>query len=445
MTLGGRGEGAGDGANLGPRRRPSRVGGWRGIVALSLLEAPGGRAPRRAGEATHSPSRGGPSARGSSSRGETARTRSQRRRGGDSPDGVRYEVAAGAGYGTPRMGTFPPSMRTSLKRHTGTDRRTIGATWSRNIGWNVSVLGSFRNIAGGGDGQRTHAGVNYYPGGNLSLAASYRGGGRRPQRRCRHGRTCPRGGMGANVSVERMDSMRFPPPRGEPVLAVQRPVRLLCGGVPGGEDRRGVGGNGLVRLSAYGGRLRRGDDRVQAARLQTDSFGLVSVGVSRASGYHNNQEMGRTDGRGKLFLPSLGSYYENRISIADKDVPIEYSLPGGPGRWSPPLRSGSRIPFEVKRIGPLPARWGCGGTANGNRRSTSRSGCRWKGGRSPSRRERGRVLCGGSRPRDPCGHRGTGGETLLFEMKVPATDDMIVDLGRLTCEDPRKYSWGCSV
>ena len=29
------------------------------------------------------------------------------------------------------------------------------------------------------------------------------------------------------------------------------------------------------------------------------------------------------------------------------------------------------------------------------------------------------------------------GKRCLFEMKVPATDDMIVDLGRLTCEDPR--------
>jgi outer membrane usher protein len=29
------------------------------------------------------------------------------------------------------------------------------------------------------------------------------------------------------------------------------------------------------------------------------------------------------------------------------------------------------------------------------------------------------------------------GKRCLFEMTVPATDDTIVDLGRLTCEDPR--------
>jgi hypothetical protein len=29
-----------------------------------------------------------------------------------------------------------------------------------------------------------------------------------------------------------------------------------------------------------------------------------------------------------------------------------------------------------------------------------------------------------------------GGKRCLFEMTVPATDDLLIDLGRLTCEDP---------
>ncbi|MFA5806739.1 MAG: fimbria/pilus outer membrane usher protein [bacterium] len=435
VTLGGRGEGTGDGANLGPQAA-FRVGD-AGIVALSFA----GSARRdgrlgAAGEATHSFQGGAVSTR-IFLKGVSRAYAVAAEEGRDSTDGVRYEVAAGAGYGTPRMGTFSVDAD-FLKRHTGTDRRTIGASWSRNIGWNVSVLGSFRNMREGETVNELMLGVNYYPGGNLSLAASYREAGGVRNETVQARKNLPAGeGWGYNVSVERMDSTALSSTAVNPSLQYNARFGSYAAEYRG-ERIDGGGGNGLVRLSAYGGVAFVGDT-FGFSRPITDSFGLVTVGgLDGIRVYHNNQEMGRTDGRGKLFLPSLGSYYENQISIADKDVPIDYSLREVLKVVSPPLRSGSRIPFEVKRIQAV----------------TGTLGMRRDGEWKPAEYVEVRVPAEGREIAFPTGKGGEfyvedlgpgthaayveqEGKRCLFEMTVPATDDMIVDLGRLTCEDVR--------
>ena len=64
----------------------------------------------------------------------------------------------------------------------------------------------------------------------------------------------------------------------------------------------------MARLSAAGGIVYVGG-RVGFSRPVTDSFGLVRV--DRLEGVRvslNNQEIGRTDASGEVFLPNLGSY-----------------------------------------------------------------------------------------------------------------------------------------
>jgi outer membrane usher protein len=65
--------------------------------------------------------------------------------------------------------------------------------------------------------------------------------------------------------------------------------------------------------------------------------------------YQNNQEIGRTDARGRVFVPEMNSYVENHITIADRDVPMEYSLGEVRRVVSPPLRSGSVIRFDARK------------------------------------------------------------------------------------------------
>jgi outer membrane usher protein FimD/PapC len=175
------------------------------------------------------------------------------------------------------------------------------------------------------------------------------------------------------------------------------------------------------------------------SRPISDSFGLVSAGgVEGIRVFQNNQEMGRTDAKGRLFLPSLGSYFENQVSIADKDVPIDYSIREVRKVVSPPLRSGSLIPFEVKRLQAV----------------TGKLWLSVDGKRKPAEYLEVRVTRDGREVVFPTGRGGefyledlppgvhpgfveSGGKRFRFELIVPESKDMIIDLGGLTGEERR--------
>jgi len=94
-----------------------------------------------------------------------------------------------------------------------------------------------------------------------------------------------------------------------------------------------------------------------ATRPVYDSFGLVKTGdLKGVKVLLNSEEIGVTDSSGKLFIPNLGSFNHNQVAINDKDIPIDYYLSNIVKLISPPLRSGSCIPFVIKKIQPISGR-----------------------------------------------------------------------------------------
>ena len=82
-----------------------------------------------------------------------------------------------------------------------------------------------------------------------------------------------------------------------------------------------------------------------------DSFALVRVaGVPNVRVYSSNQLIGRTDGNGDLLVPNLLSYYGNRLSIDDRDVPMTYEVLATERTIAPPYRGGAYVEFPVKQI-----------------------------------------------------------------------------------------------
>jgi len=82
-----------------------------------------------------------------------------------------------------------------------------------------------------------------------------------------------------------------------------------------------------------------------------DGYALIDVpGVPGVRGYLNNQEVGRTDRNGKLLVPNLLPYYGNRLSIADEDIPIDYSIATTERIVGPPVRGGSVVTFPARRV-----------------------------------------------------------------------------------------------
>lgn len=91
---------------------------------------------------------------------------------------------------------------------------------------------------------------------------------------------------------------------------------------------------------------------VHATRAVDDSFAIIRTpGISGMRGYINNQEVGRTNSRGELVVPShLLSYYGNRIGINDQDIPLNYRVDAVEKTVAPPFRGGALVEFPIHRV-----------------------------------------------------------------------------------------------
>lgn len=111
-----------------------------------------------------------------------------------------------------------------------------------------------------------------------------------------------------------------------------------------------TGGRNSTMLTAANGIVAIGGG-VHLSRPVQDGFALISVpGVAGVRGSLNNQEIGRTDSRGKLLVPNLLPYYGNRLGIADQDIPIDYSIGVTERTVGPPVKGGSVVTFPARRV-----------------------------------------------------------------------------------------------
>jgi outer membrane usher protein len=103
-------------------------------------------------------------------------------------------------------------------------------------------------------------------------------------------------------------------------------------------------------LSASGGFVYLGGSLL-ATRPVQESFALIRVpGLAGIRGYTNNLEVGSSDSKGNLLVPNLLPYYGNKLSISDKDIPLNYNIPTIDKIVAPPYRGGAVVTFPVQRI-----------------------------------------------------------------------------------------------
>lgn len=191
-------------------------------------------------------------------------------------------------------------------------------------------------------------------------------------------------------------------------------------------------------LSAAGAILAAGG-KFGLGRPVQDSFALVKVGrdsgVPEIRVYQGGSLRGVTGEDGTLFVPDLGSYVHNQISIEPQDVPLGYSIDRVTRVIAPGERSGSVVVFDVARYQAV----------NG------KLFVREAGERYPMEYVELQVLSGKERWGAPSGkdgeffleNVGTGLVSLSFrhngrdrscEILVPQSEEIIVDLGEVTCE-----------
>jgi outer membrane usher protein len=111
-----------------------------------------------------------------------------------------------------------------------------------------------------------------------------------------------------------------------------------------------TGGQNQTSFSATGGFVAIGGS-LYATRSVQQSFALIRVpGVGGVRGFSSNQEVGRTSASGDLLVTDLLSYYGNRLSIEDQDIPLDYSIDATEKVIAPPHRGGAIVSFPVRKI-----------------------------------------------------------------------------------------------
>ena len=89
--------------------------------------------------------------------------------------------------------------------------------------------------------------------------------------------------------------------------------------------------------------------RPYAAREIADGFAVARVGdIPDVRVYLENHEIGRSDAKGRILLPSLRPYESNRIRIEAEDLPIGARVSELELRVAPYFRSGAVVEFPVR-------------------------------------------------------------------------------------------------
>ncbi len=369
----------------------------------------------------------------------------------------KLEEGASIGIGGKELGSLSFSY-TAAENYNAPDTQSAAITYSRNLTKDVILFTSLsRSTQGEAVNNEFFIGLTYTPWRDVAISVRHDRNGETNTDGVQVQKNLPVGeGVGYQASLDRTETDSSTTYRANP--SVQYNARYGVYGADYVTQRNDSGTQTSYRLTA-GGAIAYVGNTVGLTRPVTDSFALVRAGdLAGITVYDNNQDVGKTDSSGKLFVPNLGSYYDNRLSINDKDVPLNYTLSETGLFVSPPLRSGSCIFFGVKQEQPV----------------TGTLAIKIDGVVKPVEFREGRMEVDGKEIVFPTGSNGefyiegvpsadkeTGpgkrgcsykavsgkiepgtykasfdyeGKRCMFNITIPKTDDMIIDLGQVVCE-----------
>jgi outer membrane usher protein FimD/PapC len=84
------------------------------------------------------------------------------------------------------------------------------------------------------------------------------------------------------------------------------------------------------------------------SRPVDDSFAIIETNrIRNVRVYFNNHEIGATNGAGKIIVPIVNSYVNNILAISDQDIPVNYTLKDVSRHVFPPWKSGTLVRFDA--------------------------------------------------------------------------------------------------
>lgn len=250
-----------------------------------------------------------------------------------------------AGCHLGRVGSLSLGL-SMTERYRGLNSRSISTYFNRSIFRNTELYLKASFIKYGGKSRKElFAGVNFYLGRAVSAGLNYQKTGNDYRETAYLQKSPPAGeGFGYRFITELSENSQssntsvdtFLQYKGRSGIYTTEYSRLF------GKDYYSLtlaGGLALINKSLY------------FSRPIKNSFGLVNVAdIENVSVYLSNQEIGKTGKTGACFVPDLIPYYYNKISIEDRDIPMDYYVGQTEQYVSPPLKGGATVKFDVKRV-----------------------------------------------------------------------------------------------
>ncbi len=346
---------------------------------------------------------------------------------------TQYEIGAGVGYGKERFGSISADY-TMAKKYQVEDRHAATVSYSRDLSKNFVLSVSQSVVKEDSYNPEFMVRLTYFPRQDTAASVSYKRTRDSNTESIQLQKNAPLGeGFGYSARVERTDNREGSITRLDPYVQYNGRYGIYSAEYTGVYDQ--TGRQDTYMMSASGAVAYAGGE-TGFTRPIYDSFAVVKVGnLSGVNVYQNNMAMGITDSSGKLILPSLESFNENLIKINDKDVPINYALSDVSRFISQPYRSGSLIRFDALKTQAF----------------TGMLKVKAKGEVKPVEYTEVRMSAAGKEVAFPTGRDGefyfenapAGShpaemnyleKTYRFSVKIPKSEDMIVNLGDIIVE-----------
>jgi outer membrane usher protein len=262
--------------------------------------------------------------------------------GGSIAGDVRHEAAAGVGLGDERWGSLSiDHVRTA--RLAGPDSRTTNFTYSRILTARSSVFATVsRSVTAGEPAYDVIVQLQLVPYRDGSVSTRFQKTETARALSTVALKNTPVGeGFGGRVVVENVASDAADTQAQE--LFGQYNATYAVSSI----EHRRFEHDHTTELSTAGAVAYVGA-AVEFSRPVTDAFALVTLDeLAGVRVYHNNQEIGQTNAKGRLLIPNLSSYYDNQIRIDDRDIPLDRSIDEVTQAIAPSLRSGSSLAFSA--------------------------------------------------------------------------------------------------
>lgn len=349
--------------------------------------------------------------------------------------GTKHEIGAGIGYGTASFGSLSVDY-TETKKYEERSTKTYAVTYSRNITQKSTLFSSYKHIREHNNSDEFFIGLTYYFGGrDTTLSISHQQDREKNTQITQLTKNVPVGeGYGYRLYGDRTESHGTVSNTVNPYFQYNAKYGIYTG------EYKGTYTNGqnieAYRFTAAGSIAYTGNT-LGFSRPINDSFGVVQTSdLKGVRVYINNEEIGKTNASGKVFVPNLNSYLDNQISINEKDIPMNYTMTEVIKYVSPPLRSGSYIKFDVTKFYAItgmlhvkvngeakPAEFFEVTTKVDDKELTFPTG---RGGE---------FYLENIKPGKYSASFDYKDKKCFFELAIPKSDDVIIDLGVITCKD----------